>query len=64
MKVTLNKVQQKRFNSFKTNSAKIRYLLLTLKYERGPVSKFMNISYQYVRNVHITPFKNAMEDYS
>ena len=43
-------------NEYKTKSAVIRYLD-GQKMTRGQISKFMNIRYQHVRNVLITPIK-------
>ena len=53
----LNKTQQSKFESLPTKSAKIRYLD-SLDYTRGQIAKAMNIRYQHVRNVLITPVKN------
>lgn len=46
--------------TYKTKSAAIRYLLSTGK-SRGYVAKFLDIRYQHVRNVDITPLKKAGE---
>lgn len=43
---------------YKTKSAAIR-ALLSEGMSRGAVAKFMNIRYQHVRNVDITPIKKA-----
>lgn len=42
-----------------TKSAMIRYLLADGN-TRGQVSKILNIRYQHVRNVEITPIKKAV----
>lgn len=42
----------------KTKSALIRYLFAEGQ-TRGQIAKFMNIRYQHVRNVLITPVKKA-----
>jgi len=39
-------------------ASKIRYLL-SEGYDRGDVARILNIRYQWVRNVAITPLKNA-----
>lgn len=39
-----------------TTSAKIRYLN-SLQWKRGPIAKKLDIRYQHVRNVLITPIK-------
>ena len=56
----LTKAQNTKLNSFTTKSAKIRYLD-SLDYSRGEIAKALNIRYQHVRNVLITPIKNARE---
>ena len=40
-----------------TTSSKIRYL--SKSYTRYQISKILNIRYQHVRNVLITPLKNS-----
>ena len=48
--------QQQIINSSATKSDKIRQLLAT-GMKRGDVAKALNIRYQHVRNVEITPIK-------
>lgn len=40
-----------------TMSAKIRFLAGEKRMERGAIAKFLNIRYQWVRNVLITPVR-------
>lgn len=57
---TTSKAQQTKLESFTTTSAKIRYLNgegLT----RGQIAKALNIRYQWVRNVLVTPVKEPRE---
>lgn len=42
----------------KTKSALIRHLS-SLGHKNGPISKFMGIRFQHVRNVLVTPIKKA-----
>jgi hypothetical protein len=51
---------KKLFEQFKTKSAIIRYLT-SLGMTRSEVAKTMNIRYQHVRNVLITPVKNPKQ---
>ncbi len=46
--------------SFKTTSAKIRYLA-SLNWPRGQIAKKLGIKYQWVRNVLITEVKTPKE---
>ena len=55
--MNLNKAQTTKLNNCSTTSAKIRYLA-SIGFERGPIAKQLNIRYQHVRNVLITPVKN------
>ena len=57
---TLTSAQSKKLDSFSTKSAKIRYLN-SLEWSRGEIAKKLNIRYQHVRNVLITPVKNVRE---
>lgn len=43
-------------SGLETTSSKIRYLL-SVGMKRGEVAKILNIRYQHVRNVEITPIK-------
>ena len=54
---TLNKKQTTTLNNLPTTSSKIRYLN-SLDISRGDISRTLNIRYQHVRNVLITPVKN------
>ncbi|KKN19220.1 hypothetical protein LCGC14_0947890 [marine sediment metagenome] len=56
----LTKSQKFNVDSFSTKSAKIRYLT-NLDWTRSEISKYLNILYQHVRNVQITPVKNPTE---
>ena len=53
--VVINDVDQV-LETLPTKSAKIRYLLSN-NMTRGQVAKKLNIRYQHVRNVEITPIK-------
>ena len=53
----LTKIQIKEYSNLPTKSSKIRYLS-KLEYSRVEISKYMNIRYQHVRNVLITPLTN------
>lgn len=50
--------QKKAVNKLPTKSAKIRYLT-NLKWSRSQIATFLNIRYQHVRNVQITPVGKA-----
>lgn len=54
---TTNKIDQIDLTNYSTTSSKIRYLH-SLNFTRGQISKHLNIRYQHVRNVLITPVKN------
>ena len=56
----LTKAQATKLDSFQTTSAKIRFLH-SLGNERGAIAKKLNIRYQHVRNVLITPIKKPRE---
>lgn len=56
----LTKKQEEKLESFTTTSAKIRFLT-SLEWTRGEIAKKLNILYQHVRNVQITPIKNPRE---
>lgn len=56
----LTKKQSTKLNSFTTTSAKIRFLS-NLDYTRSEIKNTLNIRYQHVRNVLITPIKKAKE---
>ena len=53
----LTKAQNKQVESLPTKSAKIRYLA-SIDMSRGDTARYLNIRYQHVRNVLITPVKN------
>lgn len=53
----LTKAQTTKLNKLPTKSAKIRYLN-SLDMTRGQIAKTLDIRYQHVRNVLITPVKN------
>jgi len=53
----LTKSQISTIDSLPTKSAKIRFLD-SLEMSRGDISRYLNIRYQHVRNVLITPVKN------
>ena len=53
----LNKTQRYNLDSFSTKSAKIRDLT-SLDWKRSEIARELNILYQHVRNVQITPVKN------
>lgn len=52
------KIENVDLSSLLTKSAKIRYLS-SFGYSRGDISRHLNIRYQHVRNVLITPIKNS-----
>ena len=52
--------QQTKLDTFSTKSAKIRYLD-SQDLTRGQIAKVLNIRYQHVRNVLITPVKQPRE---
>ena len=54
---TLTSVQTKTLTRCSTKSAQIRYLT-SQDWTRGQIAKKLNIRYQHVRNVQITPVKN------
>lgn len=56
-KVEQTKIESIDLSSFSTKSSKIRYLH-SLNFSRGQIAKFLDIRYQHVRNVLITPVKN------
>lgn len=55
-KVTVSKTLQKVLDGMETKSAKIRYLD-SEQFTRSQIAKVLNIRYQHVRNVLITPLK-------
>ena len=59
MKVEIKKEQQTMIDSLPTKSARIRYLDLE-GYTRGQIAAKLEIRYQHVRNVLITPVKNPV----
>lgn len=52
----LNQEIKKELNQLETKSAKIRFLHKK-GFSRGDISRILNIRYQHVRNVLITPLK-------
>jgi hypothetical protein len=54
---TLSPDQNKNLSSIATVSGKIRYLA-SINLTRMEISKVLNVRYQWVRNVLITPVKN------
>lgn len=54
----LEATQTKRVLSLTTKSAQIRFLA-SCGYSRGDISRILNIRYQHVRNVLITPLKSS-----
>ena len=56
----LTKAQNTKLNNFETTSAKIRFLH-NLKYTRSEIKNTLNIRYQHVRNVLITPITKPKE---
>lgn len=49
---------EKKMNELPTKSAKIRFLH-SEGFSRGDISRILKIKYQHVRNVLVTPLKNA-----
>ena len=58
----LTKDQEKKLESFKYTSTKIRFLS-SLGFDRGPISKILSIRYQHVRNVLLQKVKNPIESF-
>ncbi len=54
---SLGQEDQKLFSDLPTKSAKIRFLN-SKNWSRGQIAKKLEIRYQHVRNVLITPVKN------
>jgi DNA-binding NarL/FixJ family response regulator len=50
--------QQSKLDELTQTASKIRYLL-SEGHSRGDVARILNIRYQWVRNVAITPLKNS-----
>lgn len=55
---TLEAKLQKELDSLTTTASKIR-LLDSKGYGRGDISRILNIKYQWVRNVLLTPLKKG-----
>lgn len=55
-KQELSKTQKEQLDKLETKSAKIRFLN-SIGYSRGQIAKTLDIRYQHVRNVLITPIK-------
>ncbi len=53
----LTKAQSTRLTKLPTKSAKIRFLT-SLEWSRSRIADKLQIRYQHVRNVQITPIKN------
>ena len=60
-KMTVEQIKEK-LDSFKNVSTKIRYLN-SLDYTRSEISKLLNVRYQHVRNVLITPITKQAEQF-
>lgn len=58
----LSSSQKSKIDSFSTKSAKIRFLH-SEGWSRGEISKFLEIRYQHVRNVLITPVVTPKESF-
>lgn len=56
------KYDEKKLEGFEKTSTKIRYLS-ACKCSTSEISKILNIRYQHVRNVLITPIKTPMEKF-
>ncbi len=56
-KMKLSKSQSSKLNRLPTKSSKIRFLT-SLDFTRSEIATKLNIRYQHVRNVQITPIKN------
>lgn len=56
--VKLSAAQTEALSKIPTTSGKIRYLAAE-KLSRGDISRALDIRYQWVRNVLITPLKNG-----
>lgn len=57
---SLSKEQSSKVSNFATKSAKIRFLH-SEGFSRGEIAKFLEIRYQHVRNVLITPVATPRE---
>ena len=57
-KIVLNEEQQKEYAPLKTKSSKVRYLHAQ-GFSRSQIAYFLNIIYQHVRNVLVTPLKRT-----
>ena len=57
MTTKLTKAQTSKLDKLPSTSAKIRYLT-SLDWTRSQIKDKLNIRYQHVRNVQITPVKN------
>ena len=53
----LSAIVQTKLDTLETTSAKVRYLSAE-GFDRGDISRTLNIRYQWVRNVLITPLKS------
>jgi hypothetical protein len=49
---------QKKIDALTSTAARVRFLL-SEGHSRGDVARILNIRYQWVRNVAITPLKNS-----
>ena len=58
----LNKVQNKKLNSFKYTSTKIRYLH-SLGFTNSEIKNELNIIYQFVRNILNNKVKQTKETF-
>lgn len=51
--IQLDKAQQAQFNKLTNKSQRIRYLRLVLQKTRSDIAAFLDIRYQFVRNIEI-----------
>lgn len=56
------KYDEKKLESFAKTSTKVRYLA-SCQVSTSEIAKILNIRYQHVRNVLITPIKNPAEKF-
>lgn len=57
----LPSIEEMSEQGYKNKSAQIRYLD-SLNFDRSSISKHLNIRYQHVRNVLITPLKRVVKE--
>ena len=56
----LSVVERKKLDSLESKSMKIRYLAYK-NFSRSEIAKILNLRYQHVRNVLITPIKKEVK---